>query len=281
MVKKKRECFETVGVRMGGVNWEGLRRRVLLGVVLFGVILGIVSFFHRKAPQRETPYIIAMPTRWENIQMFGNDNSVTGFSRDLLVEVARLTEIKVDFISAEANDPLTILKEKKADAIVTSLVPGPATERLYEFSVPYFTVGTVIVVPEHSRFHTSSEIEDAVIAFDRGDTGDISLGAKSSWLLKPYPSSISAIEDVIAGKVDGMILPSFNASRLNKSFYRSKIRILWPPLTRQGLYLIALQGKNKELIDLFNTGLESYKKSGEYQKLLDYWEIDSFLPVNE
>lgn len=235
----------------------------------------------RSHPQpRTTPYIIAYPNTWEDIQLFGSEQSVVGFSSDLMYEIAQKGGFRASLVMADVKTFPSILEEGKVDAVITAEPSTPVTDQFYEFSTPFFAGGTVVVVPTNSPYKQTDDIRQGEIAYIRGEGLDIALGVKTSWIFKPYESTTQAINDLQAGKVDGLVMRFIKASQLSKIFYRGSIRILMPPLVKQNIRLAVRKGKNHELLELFNKGVEEYIKSGEYTKLLEYWDIDSQLPIN-
>jgi ABC-type amino acid transport substrate-binding protein len=236
---------------------------------------------HRASEKRTTPYVIAFPRSWNNIQLYGTEQSVRGFSSDLLYEIASTVNIQVKLIMADAEAFPSLLDSGQVDGVLTAIPVDTASMEFYEFTIPYFVSGTVVVVGANSPYTKTNEFKNAVIAYDYNEGAEVTLGAKNSWLLKPYDSVTQALEDMVTGKVDGMILNFINASRLKRSLYRAKIRLLMPPLSTQNVRLAVRKGKNHELIELFNKGVLTYVKSGQYKELLDYWGIESQLPLEE
>jgi polar amino acid transport system substrate-binding protein len=231
--------------------------------------------------KRTEPYIIAYPSTWKNIQLYGTEQNVVGFSSDLIYEIVKKMGVQARLVMADQDLFPTLLEDGKIDAILTSLSSNPATDKFYEFSNPYFASGIVVVVASNSVCAKMGDLKNVEIAYDRSEGLDLGLGVKTSWIFKPYDSTSKAIEDVIAGKVDGMVLRFINASRLCKSLYRTSIRILLPPLVTENVRIAVRRGKNKELIELFNKGVDSYIKSGAYKELLEYWGIDGQLPIDK
>lgn len=231
--------------------------------------------------KRTEPYIIAYPSTWKNIQLYGTEQNVVGFSSDLIYEIAKKMGVQARLVMENQDSFPTLLENGKVDAVLTTLSSNPATDKFYEFSNPYFVTGIVVVVASNSVYTKMSDLKNVEIAYDTGEGLDLGLGVKTSWIFKPYDSTSKAIDDVISGKVDGMVLRFINASRLCKSLYRTSIRILLPPLVIENVRIAVRRGKNSELIELFNKGVESYIKSGEYKELLEYWGIDSQLPAGK
>lgn len=236
---------------------------------------------HRTPEKRETPYVIAYPRSWNNIQLYGTEQSVIGFSSDLLYEIAGTVNMKIRLIMADADSFPALLEGGEVDGVLTAISVDTASKAFYDFSIPYFVSGTVVVVAANSPYTKINELKNAIIAYDYNAGAEVTLGAKNSWLLKPYDSVTMALEEVVDGKIDGMILNFINASRLTRSLFRAKIRVLMPPLSTQNVRLAVRKGKNRELIELFDKGVVTYVKSGQYKALLDYWGIESQLPLED
>lgn len=242
---------------------------------IFFVLCVLVACTQSSPPPHEGPYVIAYPSTWESIQLYGAEQSVVGFSSDLIYEIADRAGIKTRLIMADPKAFPSLLDEGKVDGVITVEPSNPVNDQFYEFSDPYFVGGTVVVVAANSPYAKTDDLTHAEIAYDRGDGLDLALGVKTSWIFKPYDSTTQAIDDVVAGKVDGMVLRFIQASQLSKSLYRTRIRILMPPLIKQNIRVAVRRGKNHELVELFNKGLNNYIKSPEYKELLEYWGIDS------
>ena len=246
---------------------------------VFCIVTGCSS--DHKPEKRTEPYVIAYPSSWSQIQLYGTEQSVIGFSSDLLYEIARTVDIQVRLVMSEAEMMPSLLESGQVDGILTALPDDTVNELYYEFTIPYFVSGTVVIVAANSPFIKVDDMKNVVIAYDYNEGVGVTMGAKNSWMLKPYDSVSKGMNDVVSGVVDGMILNFINAGRLKRSLFRSRIHILTPPLTSQNVRLAVRRGKNHELIELFNKGVLTYVHSGQYRELLDYWGIESQLPIGE
>lgn len=235
----------------------------------------------RGAEKRTTPYVIAYPSNWNHIQLYGTEQRLIGFSSDLLYEIARTVNVPIRLVMADQDSFPSLLDSGQVDGILTALPVNVETDQFYEFSVPYFVNGTVIVVAANSTIVRSDELKGAIIGYNYNSGVESTLGIRNLGPLQSYESIAQGLDAVISGNIDGMILNYINASRLKRSFYRSKIRILSPPLSTENVRLAVRRGKNHALITLFNQGVVKYVKSGQYKELLDYWGVDSLpLPTN-
>jgi len=231
----------------------------------------------KPSPPKRAYYTVAYPSRWHNIPLYGTEQSVTGFSSELLYGIAKEAGVTIRLVMKEASSFSSLLESGEVDAVLTAMPVNNITEKFFDFTNPYFVSGTVLVVRATSPYKSTKEMENAEIAFDRSEGVDIVIGARPSWLLRPYDSPFHAIEDLLEGKIDGMILNFINAKRLQQSLYRSKLRILSPPLVSQNIRIAVYQGKNHELIELLNEGIRTFVESSKYTQLLEYWGIESQL----
>jgi len=229
------------------------------------------------APIKRSYYTIAYPSRWQNIPLYGTEQNVTGFSSELLYGIAREAGITVRLVMRDSSTFSSLLERGEVDAVLTAMSVNNMTKQFFDFTEPYFVSGTVVVVRSTSPYKFTGEMENVEIAFDRAEGADIVIGAKSSWLLRPYDSPFHALDNLLDGKIDGMILNFINAKRLQQSLYRSKLRILTPPLVTQNIRIAVSQGENHDLIELLNEGIQKYVKSSKYSQLLEYWGIQSQL----
>jgi len=252
-----------------------------ISIALSLIFLTLTGCFSKPLPPKRSYYTIAYPSRWQNIPLYGTEQNVTGFSSELLYGIAKEAGITIRLVMKDVNSFSTLLERGEVDAVLTAMPVNNITEKFFDFTNPYFMSGTVIVVRATSPYKTSREMKNAEIAFDRSEGVDIVIGARPSWLLRPYDNPFHAIDDILEGKVDGMILNFINAKRLQQSLYRSKLRILSPPLVTQNIRLAVYQGENHELIELLNEGIHKFVESSKYAKLLEYWGIQSQLKASE
>lgn len=248
-------------------------------IILLSLCL-CVACSRSQQQQRTTPYVIACPNTWEDIQLYGSEQNVVGFSSDLIYEITQKGGFRARLIMADVTTFPSLLEEEKVDAVITTELSTPVNDQFYEFSVPYFAGGTVVIVPTNSPYKQTDDLKQGEIAYIRGEGLDIALGVKTSWIFRPYDSTTQAINDLLAGNIDGLVMRFIKASQLSKSLYRGAIRILMPPLVKQNVRLAVRKGKNHELIELFDKGVKELIKSGEYKELLEYWGIDSQFPIN-
>ncbi|MDB6081329.1 MAG: putative bacterial extracellular solute-binding protein, partial [Chlamydiia bacterium] len=111
------------------------------------------------------------------------------------------------------------------------------------------------------------------LGFERGYIWALQIKDSTSSIFRPYDDVTSAIDDLIASHLDGVIVDALVGYRLASGLYRGSLRAAGPPIIPLGIRLIVKKGKNEELVTLFNQGLAELKKSGLYEKVLRYWGL--------
>ena len=253
-------------------------------VLAFFFFACVIAFFgigcssRKKTPIKETPYIVAQPSSWQNIKLYGTEQSMTGFTSDLLFEIAQMAGMQIRIVKVDPALFKDLLEANKIDGVLTATPVDTISEQFYEFSNPYFVTGTVAVVSSATHYEKIDDLKNVKIGYDTSEGVDIVLKAKPSWMLMPYDNPSMMMEDLLSGRLDGVVMHLINALRMNKSYFKSKIRILPPPLDTQTVRLAVRKGRSHELVVLFNKGVSDYVKSGKYKELLDYWGIETYTP---
>ncbi len=224
--------------------------------------------------QSNGSYEVAIDPSWYPLSLEGKEAQVTAFSNDLLKEIASLKHIQITEVRKSWDNILQGLEQKKYEAILSAMEPYVFYEKKFSFSNPYLLTGPVLVVPANSTVTTLEEMQGKEIAI-LARSPDISLVEKNeALLLRPYDSIPQALNDVVAGVMDGAIVRLLMAESYTKDLYKGQLKIAGPPLNQAGIRLITLYQNNEKLLLFFNEGLKELKKNGKYEELLKKWNLD-------
>lgn len=246
----------------------------VLRIVFFLLLILITDVScSRNARKRTTPYVIAQNNAWEFLNLYEKEKNITGFSDDLLAEISKIEKIDIQTVATNKTPIVSLLRQNGIDGVLSALAPDEQNMRRYDFSVPYFVLGPVLVVRQNDPAHTLEEMGHREIGFERGYFWALQLANTTDAIFDPYNDVMPAFDDLKRGVIDGLIVDSMVAYRVVGSTYKGILRVAGPPLASVAIRLIVQKGKNKELLDHFNHGLEAVKKSGLYLKILRYWDL--------
>lgn len=222
---------------------------------------------------KQGTYTIFRSKNIEGIQLQGKEFSIQGFTDDVFFEIARMQGIRIKIATLDRGKTGELLRMRGADGVVGIVDATLQYRKQYLISEPFFTFGPVVVMRSDDVYVNPDSLKNKVVGFDRAYAGLVQNRDDLSFILKPYDQMTYAMEDLVNGQIGAVILDSIRAYQLVGNFYANKLKVASGPLIVTDFCLIVKQGKNDELIRLFNDGLEQLKSKGTYQKILDYWGL--------
>jgi len=234
------------------------------------ILLSTGCFWNRT---QHPVYTIYRTNTIQGIRLQGKETSIQGFTDDVLYEIARMKGIRVQINTVENGKTGEMINLRGADAVVGVVDASLQNQKNYVISNPLYTFGPVVVMRRRDTYTDIDSLKNKVVGFDRAYAGLVENREDLSFILKPYDQMTYAMEDLVNGKIDAVILDSIRAYLLVGNFYANTLKVASGPLIVTNLCLIVKQGSHNELINLFNDGLVKLKEQGTYQKMLDYWGL--------
>lgn len=239
--------------------------------LLLLLLLLCTACFWGKSKKRD--YAVFRSNSIEGINLQGKESSIQGFTDDLLFEIARTKGIRIKITTLDHGKTGDLLDMTGAEGVVGVVDATLQNRKQYIISDPFFTFGPVVVMRMRDNYKNPASLKDKVVGFDRAYAGLVQNREDLSFILKPYDQMTYAMEDLVNGKIDAVILDSIRAYLLVGSFYANKLKVASAPLIVTDFCLIVKDGKHDELVSIFNEGLRQLKAQGTYQKMLDYWGL--------
>lgn len=243
-------------------------KRIFLLLILLCLSAGC---FWRNSSHRI--YTIYRSSIIEGVNLQGKETSIQGFIDDLFYEIARRKGFRIKINTIANAKTSTLLTRPNADAAVGILEPTVQNRKIYDFSDPIYTFGPVVVMRKNETYDGLNSLKNKIVGFERAYAGAFENRNDLTFIFKPYDQMTYAMEDLVNGKIDAVILDSIRAYQLVASFYANTLKVASPPLQLTILCLIGIRGKDQPLIKLFNEGLQELKKESVYKKMLDYWGL--------
>jgi polar amino acid transport system substrate-binding protein len=142
-----------------------------------------------------------------------------------------------------------------------------------DFSKPYINAGQVLIVSKStSGVSKLSDMKGKIVAAQIGTTGSFEIEKISGVELKTYDEIGLAFEDLVNGRIDGVVADTPVAAdfALQSDSYKGKLKIVGEPFTEE-FYGIAVQKGNKEVLDAVNKGLDKVLGTSAYEKVEKKW----------
>lgn|SRR3990167_4789727 len=237
-------------------------------------MLLVVTLATEGCAKKEKRYRIGVDPSWYGVELDGKQTNVYAFSNELLQEIAKIKKVNFDRVNMSWDNIVQGLIEKKYDGILSSITPYPSNESTYLFSDIYLQTGPVLLLRNAIILSESKGLMGKEIAVGSQAYEALLIQKYHGAIAKFYDSFPNAMNDILNDTIDGAIIPFIPAQVYIRDQYEGKIKIATPPLNDEGLRLITLQGNNKELIAIFNEGLQKLQENGLYEKLLKKWDIE-------
>ncbi|MBS0654185.1 MAG: amino acid ABC transporter substrate-binding protein [Verrucomicrobia bacterium] len=240
-------------------------------VLLFSLGIAVSCFFGGPS---KTHFKVLCGSSWPGINLHGKTSNVQGFIDDLFFAIASGEDIRISITRIDSGGRMfPHLDDQGVDGVVSVAATTTREERQYAFSDPFFAYGPVLVIRSNDAYNSLAMLKDKVVGYERGYGGDFATRNDFEVIFRPYDQMTYAMEDLIHGQIDAVILDSVYANQLLSGLYATALKIVYPPLKETSFQLVVKKGENEELIELFNKGLKEQRANGEYTKLLDYWGL--------
>jgi len=224
------------------------------------------------AQNSSTPFKIGVDPTWYPVNFEDQTAYVNGFVEDLLLEMAWHGRFEWEKVH-EAGDSLLLgLKQKKYDAILTSLPRYTFNLAKYDFSENFLNLGPVLVVPANSPYTKVENIKEGVLGAISGNNLDAEIGKNPMIQIRFYLTAPELLNAVVEGDVIGALIGSLKAESYVGDLYKGRLKIVTEPLSDYGLHLVVAKGESQKLLDLFNTNLK-WIRNKKMESLVRKWGL--------
>ncbi|MDR2338994.1 MAG: ABC transporter substrate-binding protein [Deltaproteobacteria bacterium] len=188
----------------------------------------------------------------------GPDGKPAGFDVEALDWIAQKQGFKVVHKPMEWDGIVTSLKDKKIDMIASGLSVSEVRAQQISFTVPYWTVKQVILVPKDSKL----TLEEALtggrdLGVQKGTSEAASLEAAKDkdgrkYNVRTYETYELAVADVVNGRIAGAVL---NDAPAAQAVANQPVKVLGDAGIPEEQYAYGVNKENPELLATLNEGL--------------------------
>jgi polar amino acid transport system substrate-binding protein len=248
---------------------------LLLGLILW-LLLHTTSVRHAAYKQ---VYLIGRDSSWYSLQLYGREHAFHAFMNDLMAAVAAEAGFKYAWADTSPSNLIAGLNAEQYDAVLSTLPENIVNGDIYLFSDLICAFGPVLIVRADSPIHSLKELDGKFVGFIGGSSLMFNMlrekGAHEFDLtMLAYLNETRVLDALSQGQVEAVLLDAIPAYTLVEGLYKDKLKIMTPPLTDEGLHLLALYTHSSEhLVENFNASLEKLKKEGVYHSLIEKWNL--------
>ena len=255
-----------------------MRRTVAMVIALLAI--GGMVFANGTTEQSSAPAMKALPkiviatdATWPPMEFVDANKQIVGFDIDLMNAAAKAGGFNVEFKNTAWDGIFAGLANGDYDAVMSSVTITEERQKTMDFSLPYINAGQVLVVrKDESGVSSLADLSGKQVGAQIGTTGAIAVQKVPSVHLRTYDEIGLAVEDLVNGRVDGVVADNPTAANyvLQNDKYKEKLKIVGKPFTDE-YYGVAVKKGNSAPLELINKGLAIVLKDGTVEALQTKW----------
>ncbi len=252
-----------------------MKKGFLVGLILLGIVLGFSSLIE----DIQERGVLRVGQDSAYMPLYGTDynGGRIGLETEILQKMADILGVKLEFVVVNWDGIIPALLTNKFDIIWSAMTITPERAIKVNFSIPYLTVGQVIIY-NNNKFETLPSLEqlkkldDLKIAVQLGSTGNEAARAifPDKELLN-FDTIDEAAFQVATGKADIMVFDSIYAYNLEKKYDQISVS---DELISKEDFGVAIKKGDFDTMRWIDTFIRSIKTSGELDELIQKWIVD-------
>lgn len=201
-----------------------------------------------------------------------SDGQVKGFEIDLMKELAKRMlgdENKLELKEVNSKTRIKLLKSGDIDLICATMTISEKRKEEVDFSYVYFMAGQSLLVPNDSPIQNVKDTAGKKVAAVKGATSGNNLKAvEPNAQIEYYENYADAFTALRSGRVDA--LTTDDSILMGMQQQDPRFKLVGGQFTQEP-YGIAVDKKNKDLLNYVNQFLDEIMQDGTYDELYKKW----------
>ncbi|MEF9951890.1 MAG: transporter substrate-binding domain-containing protein [Clostridium sp.] len=234
-------------------------------------IFFLVLFQGRAQASSQKVIIVGGDSDYPPYEFIDKDGKYRGFNIDIMEAIAEKIGYTVSFEPKKWSEALSDLEKGKIDA-VQGMNKITLRENMFLFSNPYTINEQVIFTKSDTSYITDiGDLHGRRVGLQEDDVCMQLLNGVSDINIVPYKSQRDAMMGLLNGEVEAVIGNKIvGLYEIQKNKLLDKVKITGETVFSTE-YSMVTNVKNKDIIPMFNKGLEDIKASGEYDRIHNKW----------
>ena len=198
----------------------------------------------------------------------GDDGEADGFDIALIKAIGEKLGVEVQVENMEFASLVTSIGSKIDVAIAGMTVTDERKESV-DFSDPYYEAVQYVILPEGSEIATADDLVGKTIGVQLGTTGDFIASDIADTTVSQYNKAVDAVNDLINGKVDCVIIDKNPALVFESKFEGQVTAVDGAQFGFEAEeYAIAMPKGDSALVEQVNAALAEIKADGTFDQLV-------------
>ncbi len=216
-------------------------------------------------------YLIATDITFAPFEFQNDSGQYVGIDMDLIREIAKDQGFTVDIKPLGFDAALQAVQANQVDGVIAGMSITDARRKVFDFSEPYFESGVQMAVLESNNDVKSYEdLRGKRVAVKNGTEGATfaeSIKDRYGFTVVSFADSASMFDEVRTGNSAAVFedYPVLNYGIQQGNGFKT----VTPKEAGSSYGFAVNKGRNAELLQKFNAGLNNLKASGRYQQIVD------------
>ncbi|MCR8969803.1 ABC transporter substrate-binding protein/permease [Facklamia sp. 7083-14-GEN3] len=240
----------------------------------------VLSGFGVKAQEEQATdqptYSIITSSDYAPFEFTDDDGNLKGIDIEILEAIAQEANFKIDYKIMPFSSGLQALESNQADGMIAAMGITDEREESFDFSDPYFEVGSMFAVKKGSEIDSLEGLKGKNVATKIGSQGaDIAkrLQDQYGYTITTFEDSVNMYQNVITGNSQAVI-EDYPVMAYAAKTGTVDLELIGEEIDKMPLGFAVNKGNNQELLNKFNEGLAKLKDSGQYQTIVDQYVGD-------
>lgn len=216
--------------------------------------------------------IVGTNAAFPPFEYVGDDGEPDGFDIALIKAIGEKLGYEVEIQDMEFGSLVAAIGTK-IDASIAGMTITEERKQSVDFSDSYYDAVQFVVARPDDTFATAADLEGKTIGCQLGTTGESIAGEIAGATVQSYDKAVDAVNDLINGKVDVVIIDQNPAQVFAEKFDGKVVAIDGANFEFEPeQYAIALP-KGSALVDQVNEALAELKADGTFDALVDQYIV--------
>ncbi|MCR4907689.1 MAG: basic amino acid ABC transporter substrate-binding protein [Lachnospiraceae bacterium] len=245
----------------------------LLVLLMVSGCTGTTTGFAPAGSSENKKLVVGTNAEFPPFEYIDDNGKPDGFDMALIKAIGEKMGKEVDIQNMEF-DSLVSSIGTKIDLAIAGMTVTEERQNTVDFSDPYYTAVQYVILPADSEIATYEDLSGKAIGVQLGTTGDFDASdieeADSSTKVSRYNKGVDAVNDLLNGKVDCVIIDKNPAETFVSKHAEELVAVDGSQFGfEEESYAIAMPKGDKELVDAVNKALQEIKSEGTFDKLVE------------
>mgnify|MGYP002519739315 FL=1 len=246
-----------------------MKRIITIFIIIFSLILSCSSDKNSSESLGNTEDKIIYVGIDAAFPPFGylENGNIAGFDYDIMSEIAKLTDMKVEFNQMQFAGLLPALQTKKIDAIIAGMTVTEERKQFVNFSETYYISSQVILVHrDNNSINNFDNLDGKNVGTVIGTTGDTIMTENERVNVRKFDTGAEAVLSLKEKKIDAIVFDKEPCKNFAK--YNAEIKLIESDAIEED-YAIAVRKEDTSLLENINKGISIIMTNGTYENLIE------------